>query len=104
MNNNFDNESLFNSLYHVVMDANEQGIIPSETAKSIKEFCESANYNNPQDIEIVKNIIDTTIQNIEESVKDDLATSRKLKLCIYESASRGDINEEERDYLLSRLQ
>lgn len=84
-------------------------LIDKELSDDMLKFCESADINNSEDVEMLSNITQTLISvqeaanDSESDEGDEEITKESVALEIYESERAGDITSEERDILLDML-
>lgn len=81
-------------------EAAHEGLLGKDTMNEIVDFCESADLNNKDDLDVAMMVVDhlESVKNVpDDSCKDALIKN------INESFESGDITEEEKNSLMELL-
>lgn len=103
-----------NKVKLIVFEAEKDGAIDKETCETFTNFCEAADLDNTEDIQMLSDIVDyceAAYEDDEEpevveesSQNDEPLTADEIKLAIYESAENGEITAEEKAILLAAME
>lgn len=89
----------------IVFEAEKDGVIDKDTCDTFTNFCEAADLDDGDDIQMLNDIVDfcEAAYDEDDDNNDGSLTADSIKLAIYESAENGEITAEEKELLLAAM-